>query len=350
MKIIATVNKNPYNHKTTGDVIRAGADYLRFNFSHNNPSFNIGLMKDARKLVQKFNIKCKLIADIPGRKVRLAPYFKSISRDKAYIYFDKDKDYEFIAGKFNTYDKTKTVINIDDLSKILRVKEIITLGDGDIGFLVKRKVSGNKYICRALRTERVAYMSSINSSRTVKICAQIPENIDEIFSAIKIFRPDMITQSFARSKKQVLKFKQKMKEFGIDDIPLIAKIESADGVKNIDEILEVTDGAMVARGDLALMTDFALIGIYEKKIIKACRHKKKFSIVSTQIIESILTKYVPQRSEIIDLTTAIEYGADAIMLCRESAHTDDPRPNVALVKDIIKRIEKGLKQLNTLKR
>lgn len=342
MQIIATINKNPYNHKTTEDIIKAGAEYLRFNFAHNGPMYNIGLMEDARKICKAHVNKCKIIADIPGRKVRLAPYYKKIPRDKAYIYFDKGKDYTFISGDYNTQIRDRVIINIKKLSEILKVGQTISLGDGDIAFLVKRKLSEKKFVCTAFRAQKIAYMSSINSAGTAKICAKLPENIDKILSALSTFRPDMICISFAKSKSFVESFKKKLEKFGLSGIPVIAKIETIQGVRNIEEILEIADGAMVARGDLALMTDFALLGIYEKKIIKACKKKKKISIVSTQIIESILTKYIPQRSEIIDLTTACEYGADAIMLCRESAHTDDPGPNVKLVREIIKKIERQL--------
>jgi pyruvate kinase len=341
VRIIATINKNPFNPKTTEDILRAGADCLRFNLAHNPAEFNLELMLHAKQICKKVG-HGQIIADIPGSKVRLSPYFKPIPRKDAYINVEKGQKYILVSGQNNNAEKSRIAIAYPRLADILAVGQTAVLGDGESALKIISKKGEDSFVSEALYSARIAYMSAIHTKKTAAINAKLPDNIDEILKSLSVLRPDYLTKSFVSSAGDLVSFKELLKKFDLSDIPVIAKIETSSGVKNIDKILQVADGVMVARGDLALTAEFALLGIYQKQIVKACRKHRKLSIVSTQIMESVLTKYIPQRSELTDLTNAIIDGADAVMLCRETAHTDDPGPNVKLVKKIINKIEKAL--------
>ena len=122
---------------------------------------------------------------------------------------------------------------------------------------------------------------------------------------------------------------------------IIAKIESQGGVDNIDEILELAQGIMVARGDLALNVPFEELGLHQKRLVRKARAAGKFVIVSTGMLQSLLDNYLPMRSDILDVTNACLDGADAIMLCPETAHSETPERAVQVAKAIIGAVERS---------
>jgi pyruvate kinase len=337
-KIIATINKNPYNEFLTEKIIKAGANVLRFNLSHNDPITNRHYMENARNIAKKHR-SCKIMADIPGSKVRIAGYYKKITQKNSNLFVKEGKNYILKSGKYNTKNKNEIVIDSLDLHNLINVGDIAVLGDGETAIKIIKK--GNKnFLGKCLKTNFVPFRSGVSTPLTASFSANLSEKNFKILEEMQKFQPDYITQSFVSNRKQILEYKDILKKYNLDKIPLIAKIETQEGVDNIDEILEIVDGVMVARGDLGLTSNFRYLGINQKKIIKSAKKKKKISIVSTQIMESLNTKYVPQRSDILDLTNIVLDGADMIMLCRETARSEEPQKNVEIVKNMIEIIEK----------
>ena len=343
-KIIATIHKNPYNSKKTEKIIKAGADILRFNLAHLDPADNVKFMIDARMLARKHSKNCKIMADIPGSKIRIAPFYKPVSREKSFFKIQGDKKYFLESGQF-FYNSNAIVINYPNLSEIIDVGETVILGDGEVALAIEKKVNNKKYIARGIKNGEIAYMGSVSTKKSGRFSAKLPNNIDKILEHISTFQPDYITQSFVSSKEQILSYKKLLKKHNLSHAFLIAKIETQEGVDNIKEILKEVDGVMVARGDLALISDYRVLGINQKKIINASKENKKPVIVSTQIIESIEKKFVPQRSDILDLTNIVLSDADMIMLCRETAHSEIPEKNIKIIKEIIDKVEDYKKSL-----
>lgn len=237
------------------------------------------------------------------------------------------------------------MINYPNLSEIIDVGETVILGDGEVALAIEKKVNNKKYIARGIKNGEIAYMGSVSTKKSGRFSAKLPNNIDKILEHISTFQPDYITQSFVSSKEQILSYKKLLKKHNLSHAFLIAKIETQEGVDNIKEILKEVDGVMVARGDLALISDYRVLGINQKKIINASKENKKPVIVSTQIIESIEKKFVPQRSDILDLTNIVLSDADMIMLCRETAHSEIPEKNIKIIKEIIDKVEDYKKSL-----
>lgn len=339
-KIIATINKNPYDSNLTEKIILAGADVLRFNLAHNDPKINRKYMEDARRLAKK-HANCKIMADIPGSKVRIAKYYKKIAQKDSNFTVLEGKNYTLKSGSSNTKNKNEIIIDEPNLDKLMKIRDIAVLGDGESALEIIKKAKNN-FVGKCLKSNHVPYMSGITTPLIARSNAKLTDKVYKIIEEMQKFQPDLITQSFVSTKKQISDYKNILRKYNLDKTPLIAKIETQEGVNNIDGILDIADGVMVARGDLGLSSDFRLMGINQKKIVKAARKKNKISIVSTQIIESLNTKYIPQRSDILDLTNIVLDGADMIMLCRETARTDTPEKNVQIVKEIIKIVSSKL--------
>lgn len=337
-KIIATIHKNPYNSHKTEKIIKAGADVLRFNLAHLDPKDNVKFMEDARLQAKKYNRNCKIMADIPGSKIRIAPFHKPLVRKNSFIKITEGGEYTLTSGRFSYNNKT-IVIDHPNLSEIIEVGETVILGDGEAALEVRGKLKRGKYLTKGIKNSEIAYMGSVSTEKSGKFCAELSAHTDKILHIMAKFQPDYITRSFVSSKKQILEYKKLLKKYNLSKVSLIAKIETQEGVDNIKEILKEVNGVMVARGDLGLIADFRILGINQKKIVEAAKKEKKIVIVSTQIIESIDKNFVPIRSDILDLTNIVLDGADMIMLCRETAHSDTPEKNIRVVKEIIGKVK-----------
>ena len=154
--------------------------------------------------------------------------------------------------------------------------------------------------------------------------------------------------SFVNCAQDVLDVKNYLKEIGYSDIKIISKIESQEGVKNFDKILKVSDGIMVARGDLGVEIDFVKIPILQKEFISKCNKCGKIVITATQMLESMITKARPTRAEISDVANAIFDGSTAIMLSGETASGDHPVEAVETMKRIAKESEKYISGLGLM--
>ena len=151
---------------------------------------------------------------------------------------------------------------------------------------------------------------------------------------------DFIAQSFVRSKKDILSVREFINRRNFN-CPLIAKIENRRGIENIDEIMEVSDGIMIARGDMGVSLPIYEVPIMQKMIIKKCDERKKFVITATQMLESMTEHLRPTRAEVSDVANAILDGSDYVMLSGETAVGQHPIEVVRMMHDIIKFTEKS---------
>jgi len=144
---------------------------------------------------------------------------------------------------------------------------------------------------------------------------------------------DFIALSFVRNKNDILDLK---KEIGRKEIKVIAKIENREGIKNIDEIIDVSDGLMIARGDMGISIPVYEVPFVQKEIIKKCKNKRKFSITATQMLESMVENSVPTRAEVSDIANAVLDGTDCVMLSAETSVGKYPVECVKIMNEIVK--------------
>jgi pyruvate kinase len=157
---------------------------------------------------------------------------------------------------------------------------------------------------------------------------------------------DFIAQSFVRGKKDILSFRDSIKDRR-PDCKIIAKIENRQGIKNIDEIIAVSDGIMVARGDMGVSLPIYEIAVIQKMIIRKCNRMKKFVITATQMLESMTENLRPTRAEVTDVANALLDGSDYLMLSAETAAGKHPVESVNMMNQIIKFTETHIKDIDS---
>jgi pyruvate kinase len=334
MDIIATIWKAPYYHDRNQRMIDAGVDYFRVKCSHISADEIIYSLQAARKQISQSKKTVKLIADLPEAKIRLGEFPQekiNLQKGEQYLFRNEQESsdpLEFIPIK---YENIGSCLNIND--------EFYT-GDGQLSFKVVKIISTNEFVAEANNSGLLVFRNSVTIPKIMDDIDHITPFIDEIIPRLPEIQPEMVAFSFISSKKMLEKLISKLSKYTTSNWQpkIIAKIESQAGVDNIDEILELADGIMVARGDLALTMPYAELGLTQKKLVSKARSAGKYVIVATQALQSLLNNYIPMRSDVLDVTNMCLDGASAVMLCTETAHSEHPERAVEVAREIISEV------------
>lgn len=327
MYLIATISTS-LSKKDKLNLIRSGVKVFRYNFSYGSVGDMIKIIRKDQKIFCKKNkLAVKILADLPGSKIRIKQINKKgiTVRLGERVVFGSSK-IKNIKAKFIPVDFG----NIHNIKKGL----IITIGDGCLAFKVLRNFENSTILTEALGG------GVIYSNKAINIGLAI-DNINHLGPALKILpsiseiKPDFISISFVNSADDILMVRKKLKRYNYWKPKIISKIESPLGVRNISEIAKLSDIIMVARGDLGVNCNYERLGIYQHRIIKATKKLGKKVIVATQILDSTINSYTPNRSEISDLTNIVLSGVDGIMLVDEIVQNKFPERSVAAAKKII---------------
>ncbi|MBF0104399.1 MAG: pyruvate kinase [Deltaproteobacteria bacterium] len=330
-KIICTLGPASSGKTVLKKMMLAGMDVARLNFSHNKPHELLCFIKLVRLLNKKYHRRIKLLGDLKGHRIRVGDLAEPVLLIKNQIlWFEQQKkqgphknicfDYQ---GSLSEV-KNGHQIFIDDGNIILkvigRVKNILKV-KVVFGGLLK----GHKGI-------------NIPEAR-LNFGGISDEDIQDILFCKKN-GIEYIAQSFVCTKNDVMDV-QKVLGAG-SQCRVVAKIENQDGIKNIDKIIKVADGIMIARGDMGVCLPIYEIPIIQKTLIKKCIRANKFVITATQMLESMVEHHIPTRAEVSDVANAIIDGTDYVMLSAESAVGKYPVEASRMMNNIIKYTEKNL--------
>ena len=228
-----------------------------------------------------------------------------------------------------------------DLPNDVKIGSTVLIDDGLVGLTVV-DIKGSDVICTVNNSAELGSRKGVNLPDIhINLPALTEKDIDDIKFGVEM-GIDYIAASFIRSAKDVLEIKRVLEECGGSDVHIISKIENRDGVDNIDEILEVTDGIMVARGDLGVEIPFEQIPAVQKELIRKGYQAGKQVITATQMLESMITNSRPTRAEITDVANAIYDGTSAIMLSGETAAGSYPVEVVRTMDLIAKTTEDNI--------
>lgn len=330
-KIVCTVGPAIDNPEMIGKMIDAGMNVGRLNFSHGNQIEHKSRIKMIRKVAEEKNRYIGIMADTKGPEIRTGK-------------FENDR-VDFKAGDIVEIVKEDVVGNKDrfhitalELFDDIQVGQYLLIDDGKMRLDVVEKKT-ESFVCKIYNPGPLKTKKGVNVPN-VKLSMPFISEKDEVdlrFAAKN--KVDMIALSFVRRKEDVLAVREILKEEGNESIELIAKIENQEGVDNLDEILEVVDGIMVARGDLGVEVSTQLVPIYQKKIISRANEIGKPVITATHMLESMIQNPRPTRAEASDVANAILDGSDAVMLSGESAAGNYPIEAVTTMDTIAKAIE-----------
>jgi len=365
-KIIATLGPATDSLEQITKLIKAGVRVFRINFSHGTFEEYDKLIKNIKKAEKNTGTYVAILGDLSGPKIRVGKVIpEGVMLEKGMeIRFVSQKVIGGSEGNENSFSTTYPKL-IDEVE----LGEKILLDDGNIELKCVKKQKTGKHpflICEVVEGNLLTSSKGINlpestltmPSLTEKDFKSLEYAIDRSF--------DFLALSFVRQAEDVKVLKRRMTElkarpagleitggdlgfstsFEDDYIPIISKIEKPQAIQNLEEIIEESDGVMVARGDLGVEMDLAEVALLQKKIIHFCRQKMKPVIVATQMLQSMIGNSVPTRAEVSDVANAIMDGADAVMLSGETAVGKYPVEAVKMMARVSVKTHNYLTEMN----
>lgn len=337
MLIVATISKNSYAADKVEEIVTAGADVLRYNFSHGTPEQLAEKIATAREAIKKAGKagQVKILADLPGNKIRMGSFVPGE------LQVEKDQIVVFKTAKHSDDPSQYIPVDFPKIGEYASVGQTVTCGDGEIALEVTRIIDDESFETKVLNSWHISALKGINLGRAIDELEHITPQTLEHIRKVKAVEPDWVAFSFVNSKEYLQRAKELLKtEGGFDTIPpIVSKIESPLAIENLDEIAQETDIFLVARGDLGLICPIEKLGIYQKMITKAGHKHGKKVIVSTQILDSLLNYYIPARADVLDLTNIVLDGNDGIMLAKETGISKTPGYSVRVARKIIDAVE-----------
>ena len=332
-KIICTIGPACDSEEKLKELMLAGMNVARFNFSHGTHEEQLEKYNRVLKVRKELDLPVATLLDTKGPEIRL--------RD-----FEGGK-VELTAGELFTLTTDEVMgtaqrasITYANLKNDINVGTTILIDDGLIEMVVK-EIKDNDIVCRVVNGGFVSNHKGVNVPGAVLSMPYISpvDREDIIFGIEQGF--DFLAASFARTKEDILEVKKILDERG-SKMKIIAKIENMQGINNLEEIIEVSDGIMVARGDMGVEVAMEEVPILQKKMIKMAVAKGKHVITATQMLESMIKNPRPTRAETTDIANAIYDGTTAIMLSGESAAGLYPIEAVKTMARIAERTEKDI--------
>ena len=331
-KIICTLGPSTDNNMKK--LIKAGLSVARMNMSHGTHDEHATRINQVKECREELNLPTAIMLDTKGPEIRIKTFkngFVELKDGDSFIF-----DFKDVEG-----DEKRIGITYPDLHKYLKNDDKILADDGYIEFSVT-SVSKNEIVTKVINGGKLSNRKSLNFP-DVEIDMEYLSEIDKKDIAFGVEQGvDFIALSFVRNAEDVNTIREYLKEINGSDIYLISKIENRQGVNNIDDIIKVSDGIMVARGDMGVEIPFEeLPGIQKKLIISAIR-AGKIVVTATQMLESMVTHSRPTRAEISDVANAVYDRTSATMLSGETAAGKYPVETVKTMAKIINQAEKGV--------
>lgn len=308
-KIVATIGPATETEEIIGELIDAGMNVARFNTKHGTPEWHRERVQRVRKIAEEKGKPAAVLLDLQGPEIRVnlrdGKSFEMKDGDTAVFTFDEDTKEE------------KAIFIPENVVDTLQEGNFVLLDDGGCEFEIEEKHSDH-LVAKALGDFEVAHRKTMN---TPGISIDMPSLIDadlvQLDGAVET-GVDFVGLSFVRDKNDVEILREELKKRNLGKAHIVAKIENQSAIDHIDEIIEVSDAIMVARGDLAVEVPFEQLSFWQKLIITKCRLAAKPVITATQMLKSMVDSPRPTRAEVSDVSNAVYDSTDAVMLSEET--------------------------------
>ena len=336
-KIVATVGPASSQKETLLDLIVAGVDVFRLNFSHSTHEVYKEVIKNVKAINAKYGESISILQDLQGPKIRIG----KVVNDEVYI--EKGKNIIItVDASFGEGDATKVASDYPALVSDIKEGEYIFIDDGKLKLQVE-EIREDEFTAKVIDGGFLKSRKGINLPNTqLSAPALTQKDLKDLDFGIKQ-KVDWIAISFVRSPLDVIELKNRIKN---SHTKVVAKIERQEAIDNIEEIIKVSDAIMVARGDLGVEINMEEVPRQQKRIIKLCNMYSKPVIVATHMMESMISNSRPTRAEVNDVANAVMDGTDAVMLSAETSTGKHPIGVIRLMVNIISSAEKDLEIYN----
>lgn len=336
-KIVCTIGPKTESEEMLTNLLDAGMNVMRLNFSHGNYQEHGQRITNLRNVMSKTGHQAAILLDTKGPEIRT-------------MKLEGGKDALLKAGQNFTFTTDQSVIGNAETVAVtypgfaadLQIGNTVLVDDGLIGMEVI-EVTKSTVVCKVLNNGDLGENKGVNLPG---VSIQLPalaekDKLDLIFGCEQ--GVDFVAASFIRKRSDVIEIREHLKAHGGKHIQIISKIENQEGLNNFDEILDASDGIMVARGDLGVEIPVEEVIFAQKMMIKKCNHARKVVITATQMLDSMIKNPRPTRAEAGDVANAILDGTDAVMLSGESAKGKYPLESVNIMATICERTDRVMK-------
>lgn len=327
-KIVCTIGPASESEEALTKLIKSGMNVARLNFSHGTHSEHKKVISRIRAISKELGIPVSILQDLTGPKIRIGEI------EKGSINLESGREFILTNRKVSGNEKEVST-NYQDLPKQAKTGDTILLSDGSIELIVT-KVLESDVKTKVLIGGELTSKKGLNiPARSLDISTFTAKDKKDLDFGIKN-GIDIVALSFVKNVEDILKVKRFMKRRK-SEIPIIAKIETHEALKEIDSIMLAVEGIMVARGDLGVEIPLEKVPIVQKELISKANYNGKTVITATQMLKSMVENARPTRAEAADITNAILDGTDAVMLSEETAVGKYPSRSVEIMGKISKR-------------
>lgn len=331
-KIVCTIGPASESEDMIRKLATAGMNVCRLNFSHGEHGEHLDRIKTIKKVREELSLNIGIMLDLKGPEIRIGKFKNSpinLKPGDRFTLTTRD-----IIG-----DESIVSVSYKGLPDDVKVGSRILIDDGLVEFIVEEIKDSTEIITRVVNYGELKDRKGVNVPNvSIKLPSLIEKDIEDIKFGVAN-GVDFIAASFVRSAEDVINIKRVLEENGGGDIKIISKIENEEGLNNIEQIIDISDGIMVARGDLGVEVSNERIPIVQKNIIRKTNAAGKPVITATQMLDSMIRNPRPTRAEVNDVANAILDGSDAVMLSGETAAGKYPLESVVQMVKIAESME-----------
>ena len=342
-KIIATLGPSSTQKTKLKSLMLAGVNVFRINFSHALHDEVKNTIENIREISSSLNIHISILGDLQGPKIRLGLVKENVSVKKGDVL-------SITTNEIDQGDNSLISINYSGFPKDVSEGEKVLIDDGKLIFKTLKTNSKDLVEVKVIQGGALKSKKGVNLPNTnISLPALTKKDKEDALFAIENHF-DWIALSFVRTKKDVKQLQKLIEKHSEHKIPIIAKIEKPEAIENMNGIIKVSDGIMVARGDLGLEIPAEEVPLKQKLLVKRAKQARKPIIIATQMMESMIDSLTPSRAEVNDVANSVMDGADAVMLSGETSVGKFPVEVVKTMGKIISSVENSplIKVPNTL--
>ena len=337
-KIVATVGPACDTYEKLLELVRAGVNVFRLNFSHGSHEDKKKIIEHIRLIIKNEPYNIAILGDLQGPKLRVGDL------ENGKVVLQSGHDFIFTTEKI-IGNQHKAYVSYPNLTTDVKPGERIFLDDGKMEVMVKAILNETEVLVNVTLGGTLLPKKGVNLPDSALTMPSLTEKDIEDLEFITTEKLDWVALSFVRKAEDIIDLKKRIDSKKVKT-KVIAKIEMPEALTNLRDIILESDGIMVARGDLGVEIPVEQVPVIQKDIIRKCMHRAKPVIVATQMMESMIDRTKPNRSEVSDVANAVLEGADAVMLSGETATGNYPTLVVEMMSKIIMNIENSVYDYN----